>query len=72
LVAGPRLIDAARAQRVTWERLAGVRRVGGRRAARRRAARVAAAALRRRIAGLPPDNRPAPSVDGCDQLLRRS
>jgi hypothetical protein len=68
--AEPRLIDAARAQRVTWEQLAGVLRVGDRRAAQRRATRIADAALRRRIAELPPDNRPTPSVDGYDQLLR--
>jgi hypothetical protein len=70
--AEPRLIDAARAQGITWEQLAPVLRVGDRRAAQRRAVRLAAAALRKRIAGLPPDTRPEPSVDGYDQLLRRS
>ncbi len=68
----PRLIDAARAQGVTWEQLAGVLRVGDRRAAQRRAARLAAAALRRRIAELPPDHRAPPTVDAYDQLLRHS
>ncbi len=64
----PRLIDAARAQGVTWEALAGVLRVGDRRADQRRASRLARASWPAHR-NLPADNRPLPDVAKYDELL---